>query len=97
MRPRGANCKPRLALRSVELGSPAKRVDNRFNYLERQLPVAHGASSIAGGFPLLPTLDASHWTVALAAPTPELFVRVRVHFEGRSRTRPTAPNRAPLR
>ena len=34
----------------------------------RQLLVAHGANLIEGGFPLLPTLDAPHWTVALAAP-----------------------------
>ena len=63
----------------------------------RQLLVAHGASLIEGGFPLLPTLDAPHWTVALAAPTPELFGRVRAHFEGPIPNPAYSPNRAPLR
>lgn len=48
----------------------------------RRLLVAHGADLIAAGFPLLPTLDAPHWTVTLAAPTGELFAAVRSHFEG---------------
>ena len=63
----------------------------------RQLLIAHGASLIEGGFPLLPTLDAPHWTVALAAPTPELFGRVRAHFEGPIPNPAYSPNRAPLR
>ena len=63
----------------------------------RQLLVAHGASLIEGGFPLLPTLDGPHWTVALAAPTPELFGRVRAHFEGPIPNPAYSPNGAPLR
>jgi hypothetical protein len=48
----------------------------------RRLLVAHGEDLIASGFPLLPTLDAPHWTVTLAAPTVEAFVKVRSHFDG---------------
>ena len=48
----------------------------------RRLLVAHGADLIAAGFPLLPTLDAPHWTVTLGAPTPESFAAVRSHFDG---------------
>lgn len=48
----------------------------------RRLLFAHGADLIASGFPLLPTLDAPHWTVTLAAPTVEVFAEVRSHFEG---------------
>lgn len=48
----------------------------------RKLLVAHGAELIAAGFPLLPTLDAPHWTVVLAESTPEVFAEVRRHFEG---------------
>ena len=48
----------------------------------RRLLVAHGAELIAAGFPLLPTLDAPHWTVTLASPTSESFAAVRSHFEG---------------
>ena len=48
----------------------------------RKLHVAHGAELIAAGFPLLPTLDAPHWTVVLAEATPNVFAQVRSHFEG---------------
>lgn len=48
----------------------------------RRLFVAHGADLIVSGFPLLPTLDAPHWTVTLAAPMAEAFAEVRRHFEG---------------
>lgn len=48
----------------------------------RRLLVAHGADLIAAGFPLLPTLDTPHWTVTLAAPTPESFAAVRGNFDG---------------
>jgi len=33
-------------------------------------------------FPLLPTLDHPHWTVVLAAPTPEHFASIRGLFRG---------------
>lgn len=48
----------------------------------RQLLVADASALVADGFPLLPTLDSPHWTVLLAAATPEQFDRVRGHFEG---------------
>lgn len=48
----------------------------------RQLLIAEGAELVESGFPLLPTLEAPHWTVALAAATPEWFERVRGHFRG---------------
>jgi hypothetical protein len=63
----------------------------------RQLLVAHAANLIADGFPLLPTLDAPHWTVTLAAPTLEFFARVRAHFEGPIPNPAYRPTRAPLR
>ena len=48
----------------------------------RRLHVARGADLLAAGFPLLPTMEAPHWTVALAAPTSEVFASVRAHFDG---------------
>ena len=63
----------------------------------RQLLVAHGGSLIEDGFPLLPTLDAPHWTVALAAPTPAVFARVRTHFEGPTPNPAYTPAAPPLR
>lgn len=39
-------------------------------------------SSLPTGSRLLPTLDSPHWTVALSAPTPAFFERVRGHFRG---------------
>ncbi len=48
----------------------------------RQLMTAHGEQLVESGFPLLPTLEAPHWTVLLAAATPEWFARVREHFHG---------------
>ena len=33
-------------------------------------------------FPLIATLDAPHWTVVLAAPTLDLYERVRTLFRG---------------
>jgi hypothetical protein len=48
----------------------------------RQLLIADGADLIEDGFPLLPTLDAPHWTVMLAAPLPVQFARARAHFRG---------------
>jgi len=48
----------------------------------RQLLVADGESLINDGFPLLPTLDAPHWTVVLATATVSQFERVRSHFRG---------------
>ena len=50
--------------------------------IARQLLVADGESLINDGFPLLPTLDAPHWTVVLATPTVFQFERVRSHFRG---------------
>jgi len=41
-----------------------------------------GARTMDDGFPLLPTLDAPHWTVVLASATASQFSRVRTHFEG---------------
>ena len=63
----------------------------------RQLLVAYAVNLIEDGFPLLPTLDAPHWTVTLAAPSPELFARVRAHFEGPIPNPAYSPMRAPLR
>ena len=51
----------------------------------RRLLVAHGVELIAAGFPLLPTLDAPHWTVTLVLPTSESFAAVRSHFDGPDR------------
>lgn len=48
----------------------------------RPLLVAHGADLIASGFPLLPTLDAPHWTVTPASPITEALAAVRSHFDG---------------
>ncbi|MGB3733422.1 MAG: hypothetical protein WA964_00595 [Ilumatobacter sp.] len=48
----------------------------------RQLLVADAAELVDDGFPLLPTLDAPHWTVVLADATSAQFSRVRAHFEG---------------
>ena len=48
----------------------------------RQLLIANGEQLIEAGFPLLATLDAPHWTIALAASSPEQFTRVRSHFRG---------------
>ncbi len=48
----------------------------------RQLLVADAGELIDDGFPLLPTLDAPHWTVVLASATAPQFSRVRAHFEG---------------
>jgi len=48
----------------------------------RQLLVAEATALVDGGFPLLPTLDAPHWTVVLADATSAQFDRVRSHFEG---------------
>ena len=44
--------------------------------------IADGNELVNDGFPLLPTLDAPHWTVVLASPTTALFDRVRAHFRG---------------
>lgn len=44
--------------------------------------IADGHELVEDGFPLLPTLDAPHWTVVLASPTTGLFDRVRTHFRG---------------
>lgn len=63
----------------------------------RQLLVAHGARLIEGGFPLLATLDTPHWTVVLAAPTPDVFARVRAHFEGPIPNPAYSPAMPPLR
>lgn len=48
----------------------------------RQILVAEGSALVAGGFPLLPTLEAPHWTLVLASPTPAQFAKVRAHFTG---------------
>lgn len=48
----------------------------------RQFLVADGRKLVAGGFPLLPTLDFPHWTVQLAEATVDKFVQVRSHFSG---------------
>jgi len=48
----------------------------------QKLLIARGADLITAGFPLLPTLDAPHWTVVLAEATPAVFAVVRGHFEG---------------
>jgi hypothetical protein len=65
--------------------------DGDYHRLARQRPafaarsrmlIADGHELVDDGFPLLPTLDAPHWTVVLAAPTSTLFERVRAHFRG---------------
>lgn len=65
--------------------------DGDYHRLARQRPafaarsrmlIADGHELVDDGFPLLPTLDAPHWTVVLAAPTAPLFERVRAHFRG---------------
>ena len=65
--------------------------DGDYERLARQRPasaagsrmlIADGHELVDDGFPLLPTLDAPHWTVVLAAPTAALFERVRGHFRG---------------
>ena len=48
----------------------------------RQLLIADGMALVEAGFPLLPTLEAPHWTVVLAAATATQFERVRTHFNG---------------
>jgi hypothetical protein len=48
----------------------------------RQMMTAEGEDLVDSGFPLLPTLEAPHWTVVLATATPEWFARVREHFHG---------------
>lgn len=50
--------------------------------VRRQFLVADGESLVADGFPVLPTLNAPHWTVVLAASTAAQFLRVRSHFRG---------------
>ena len=65
--------------------------DGDYHRLARQRPafaarsrmlIADGHELVDDGFPLLPTLDAPHWTVVLAAPTAPLFKHVRAHFRG---------------
>ena len=63
----------------------------------RRLHLAHGADLVAAGFPLLPTLDSPHWTVALAAPTSEVFAGVRSHFDGPVDNPAWVGRRPPLR
>jgi hypothetical protein len=48
----------------------------------RLLLLAQGPDLVAAGFPLLPTLDHPHWTVALSAPSAEQFEGVRRVFHG---------------
>ena len=48
----------------------------------RQFLLANGHDLASDGFPLLPTLDYPHWSVAVAEPTTDLFARVRSHFVG---------------
>lgn len=48
----------------------------------RRLLVASGPELVAAGFPLMPTLDHPHWTVALSEPSTDQFARVRVLFLG---------------
>lgn len=48
----------------------------------RSLLVADGRELVTAGFPLLPTLDHPHWTVALSAPSADQFERVRGLFAG---------------
>lgn len=48
----------------------------------RRLCVAGGPDLVEAGFPLLPTFDHPHWTVVLAAPTPENFAAIRGLFVG---------------
>ncbi len=48
----------------------------------RFLLEADGRELIGAGFPLLPTLDRPHWTVALSEATAEQFSRVRPLFRG---------------
>ena len=51
--------------------------------MERKLfLVAEGRHLVEAGFPLLPTLDSPHWTVALSSPEPEQISRVRELFVG---------------
>ena len=48
----------------------------------RQMMTAEGEDLVESGFPLLPTLEAPHWTVVLATATPKWFARIREHFHG---------------
>jgi len=48
----------------------------------RRLLLADGPELVAAGFPLLPTLDHPHWTIALSEPSREQFARVRGLFRG---------------
>jgi hypothetical protein len=48
----------------------------------RQILVADGRDLVDDGFPLLPTLESPHWTVALATASGAQFARVRSHFRG---------------
>ena len=48
----------------------------------KQLMVAEGRKLVEAGFPLLPTLDSPHWTVALSSPEPAQLERVRELFVG---------------
>jgi hypothetical protein len=51
--------------------------------VERKLfLVAQGHRLVEAGFPLPPTLDSPHWTVALSSPDPEQLSRVRELFVG---------------
>lgn len=43
---------------------------------------ARGADLLAGGFPLLSTLDHPHWTVVVSEPIESQFEAVRRHFRG---------------
>ncbi len=63
----------------------------------RRLHLALGADLVEAGFPLLPTLEAPHWTVALAAPTSEVFADVRSHFDGPVDNPAWAGQRPPVR
>lgn len=63
----------------------------------RQLLVAHGSALVAAGFPLLPTLEAPHWTVLLAAPTTAAFAAVRGLFEGPIENPAWSGRRPPVR
>jgi hypothetical protein len=48
----------------------------------RLLLPAEGATLVAAGFPVLPTLDFPHWTVVLSEPSSERFEAVRRVFRG---------------
>lgn len=59
--------------------------------------VAEGPELVSAGFPLLPTADYPHWTVALSEPTTEQFARVRPLFRGPIENPVWSASRPPVR